>query len=133
MCLNLVKTKDTFEEHIEIAQEDMVVYKVMSYKSKYLGLWKRFYSYYQAFVYKPNKVYKVDKFGYDIFRANNMYYEIGKGFHAYLTHEDAYCFIKHYGVLTVNIIECIIPKGTEYLKNSYEIVSKSIKCVKVVK
>ena len=42
MCLNLKKTKETFEEHIEIAQEDIIVWKVMGYKSKYLGLWRRF-------------------------------------------------------------------------------------------
>ena len=136
MCLNLKKTKETFEEHIEIAQEDIVVWKVMGYKSKYLGLWRRFYSYYQEYVYKFNRIYTVSEFTYDI-RAYgiNMYYEIYKGLHAYLTYGDAYIFIEQWvdNRNVVEIVKCIIPKGTKYLKNDTEIVSTAIKIIKCVK
>lgn len=129
MCLDLEKTKETFKEHIKIAQEDIVVWKVMGYKSKYFGLWKRFYSYYREFIYKPNKVYNINEFTYnECFVGVGCYY-IEQGFHAYLTREMAQCYVAY----DAKIIKCIIPKGTEYLKNNTEIVSKAIKIIKCVK
>jgi len=134
MCFNLRKTKETFEEHIEIAQEDIIVWKVMGYKSKYLGLWRRFYSYYQEFVYRPNKIYTVNEFTYSSY-FNNRYYEIYQGFHAYLTYDYAYVFSPLWteAASKARFVKCIIPKGTEYLKNNTEIVSKAIKIIKCVK
>jgi len=136
MCLNLKKTKETFEEHIEIAREDMVVYKVMGYKSRFFGMWKRFYAYYQEFVYKSNKVYRVIEFTYDTGCFTN-YYEINKGFHAYLTKEIAENTPEYITGLDrytdLKLVKCIIPKGTEYLKNDKEIVSKAIKVIKCLK
>lgn len=129
MCLNLKKTKETFGEHIEIAQEDIIVWKVMGYNSRYLGLWRRFYSYYREFVYKPNKVYIVNEFTYDESTVSIAYYHIEQGFHAFLTKAMAQCYLD-YGA---KVIKCIIPKGTEYLKNNTEIVSKAIKIIKCVK
>lgn len=127
MCLTVDKEK--FK--IEIAQEDIVCYKVLE---KYD---ERIISPYCKFLYKIGKGYKTIIGS----QLQQSWYEINEGFHSFLYQEDAnnektnwqqYQFKS----AILRCFRCIIPKGSKIVYGKYDekdaIVSEAIKIIEEV-
>ncbi len=104
-----------------IAKEDIVVYKNFYrrrgvYESPYRGfIYERGYTYYQvgkAFSFTGEKNPYL----------NPAILEVNKGLHAYTSKAYARSRYSFY----VTTIQCIIPKGSKYYKNSTEIVADQL-------
>lgn len=128
MCLTIDKEK--FK--MEIAQEDIVVYKVLE-KYRELTI-----SPYQGFEYEIGKEYKTRMEPY----FDCTYYKIKEGFYSFLNEEDAKSekiWIEDYCIGNWNLccFRCIIPKGTNVVYGKYckkdVIVSEAIKVIEEVK
>lgn len=129
MCLTIDKEK--FK--IEIAQEDIVIYKVLEKRDGTL------LSPYLGFVYEIGKEYKT-KMKLQLFCR---YYEIIEGFHSFLNEKDAkdekldiqQCRNKDID-WKFRCFRCVIPKGSNVIYGKYgtkdAIVSDTIKVVKEV-
>lgn len=130
MCLYV--NKEMFK--IEIAQEDIVVYKVFLKRNDTI------FSPYQKFVYEIGKEYKTRIEP----RFHNEYCEVTKGFHSLLNEEDIrsekvymqdslIIFNKHQKYYC---FRCIIPKGSRIVYGKYgskdSVVSEAIKVVEEV-
>jgi hypothetical protein len=130
MCLTVEKFK------IEIAQEDIVVYKVLE---KYGG---HIISPYCRFLYEIGKEYKTiiePRLSRNQFQES--YYEINEGFHSFLYEEDAkdekmdfqYGKFKDWDF---RCFRCIIPKGSKIVYGTYgakdAIVSEEIKIIEEI-
>ena len=120
MCLTVDKEK--FK--IDIAQEDIVCYKVLE---KYGG---HIVSPYCRFLYEIGKEYKAKMKS----RFKESYYEINEGFHSFLTLKDA----KNEKIKDWDFrcFRCVIPKGSKIVYGTYEakdaIVSEEIKIIEEV-
>ena len=121
MCLTVDKEK--FK--IDIAQEDIVVYKVLIKEDKSV------ISPYKDFVYEIGKEYKTRMKT----RFCRDYCEINEGFHSFLTLEDSLPERKFFsqGNISACCYKCIIPKGTKVVYGEFgiynAIVSEAIKIV----
>ena len=106
-----------------IAEKDIICYKVFHIQNIIFDKWKiqKLYSEYMNFLYIPYK-----KQEHINLKIENYIYDkrITFGYHSYSTIERAL-----YGIHNSNytIVECIIPKDSEYYVNSrQEIVSSNI-------
>ena len=106
-----------------IAEKDIICYKVFHIQNIIFDKWKiqKLYSEYMNFLYIPYK-----KQEHINLKIENYIYDkrITFGYHSYSTLERAL-----YGIHNSNytIVECIIPKDSEYYVNSrQEIVSSNI-------
>lgn len=128
MCL--IVDKEEFK--IEMAQEDIVVYKVLKKYDKDVV------SPYQEFVYEIGKKYKT-RMKPRLYSHYN-YCEISEGFHSFLNEKDAkdekldiqYGNIRNKD-LDLCCFRCVIPKGSKIVYGKYgakdAIVSDTIKVV----
>lgn len=131
MCL----TVDRKEFKIEIAQKDIVCYKVLA---KYPELIK---SPYREFVYEIGKEYKTRMKHF----YNRTFCKITEGFHSFLNEKDAKIekvyiqggdFRDKKFVWNLCCYKCIIPKGTNVVYGKYgakdAVVSEAIKVIEEV-
>ena len=107
-----------------IAEKDIICYKVFHIQNIIIDKWKiqKLYSEYMNFLYIPYKKQEHInlKIENDIIR-----YIIEEGYHSYSTFERAQYRLGYNSNL--KIIECIIPKDSEYYVNSRdEVVSSNI-------
>lgn len=122
MCL--IVGKEEFK--IETAQEDIVCYKVLEKYSGYI------ISPYCKFLYEIGKEYKtiIEP------RFIGFCYEIYKGFHSFLTLEDARDEMESLLCVAFRCFRCVIPKGSKIVYGIYEakdvIVSEEIKIIEEV-
>lgn len=133
MCFYLKKEKNkAFEQHIETAQGDLVVYKILvPLKRKWWHLNKVFVSFFYGFEYKKGKIYEIDSFGIEAY--STIFYEVDQGFHSYNSYEIALRQSEFSGFHKTKIIKCIVPKGSQFLRNQEQTVSTAIKIIKCVK
>lgn len=133
MCFYLKKEKNkAFEQHIETAQRDLVVYKVLvPLKRKWWHFNKVFVSFFYGFEYKKNKIYEIDSFGIEPY--STMFYEVNQGFHSYNSYEIALQQSEYIPYSRTKIVKCIVPKGSQFLRSKEETVSTAIKIIKCVK
>lgn len=139
------RAKELGEPKKQYADDDIIVYKIVSNFDKSIC------SYFVFFMYEPNKVYAQDYDVTPVSRKEWEDYTIEAGFHSYdgkcevgvfrhrtdslIVHsspdaEDSegcqYCQQEILGIITA--AECVIPKGSAYYKNERdEIVSDKIK------
>lgn len=150
MCLTIKTPKgtiftylnDCIKRYKQVTKQDMIVYKTLYYK--YLHnegqKWKnqygsgivntKFTSPYCNFEYELGYHYYQegkDKFTYDYNNSCTEFY-VNKGLHAWLSQKTAES--RRAGNI---VVECIIPKGSEYFKGEYDIVSDNLILVKIVK
>lgn len=106
--------------YMRIASEDITVYKVVIKIDK-----GHYQSLYQMYEYKDGEHHYQtgDKFG----TIDDSYYElmITTGLHSYTSLEVAHASLeivqcKSYHYRYLKIIECIIPKGSQYFKGIYK-------------
>ena len=122
MCLTV--DKENFK--IETAQEDIVCYKVLEKYSGYI------ISPYCKFLYEIGKEYKtiIEP------RLRESCYEINKGFHSFLTLEDAKDEMESLHCDAFRCFRCVIPKGSKIVYGTYlakdAIVSEEIKIIEEV-
>lgn len=130
MCLYV--NRDSFK--IDIAQEDIVCYKVLKKQNEML------FAPYHRFVYEIGKEYKTRIEP----RFHNEYCEVTKGFHSLLNKEDIKIekvYMQNYLIIfnenqKYYCFRCIIPKGSRIVYGKYgsknAIVSEAIKIVEEV-
>ena len=129
MCLNIpTKEKDTqsaVKIHMKIAEEDITCFKVVSMRE---GKVK---SYYKGFPYEFGEEYKTR-----IECRFSFYYDelvINEGFHSYANKDlhngtTLWVELNDGGIL----VECIIPKGSQYFEHANYLCSNKIKIKKCV-
>jgi hypothetical protein len=129
MCL--IVDKEKFK--IEIAQEDIVVYKVLEKYRRFVE------SPCQGFVYEIGKEYKTRMKPF----FNRYYCKITEGFHSFLNEEDAKIKKRRIQMTSFSdkslhlcCFRCIIPKGSNVVYGKYEakdaVVSEAIKIIEEV-
>lgn len=141
MCLYTTSKK------VQVAKEDIVCYKILI-KLKKKGIFHK--SKYRApcsvfFTYKLKKLYDLGKslrINFNPYPGGLPYYIVDEGFHSFVNLQDAKCMLSEWIDTQEGqtIVQCIIPKGAEYVKGrisssenspaSY--VSHQIICVKEV-
>ena len=119
MCLNASHPK------VKILKEDKKVYKILEYKPKSPKY--KYVSWYKGFKYSFNTLYTIKG------KLTIYYGDVNEGFHAYRT-KKAYKNSFAWGNNRAVLVECTIPKGSEYfLGKNGDIVSNQIILNNIIK
>lgn len=124
MCFNI----DSNNPDKQIAEKDITCYKVMFKKDN-----NSYLSQFKSFEYKKDENYEINKWSFGMPQS----IEVGFHFHSNIeTARDSLAFWNTCSIappesLNLVIIECIIPKGSEYYHNpiEHEYVSNRIKII----
>lgn len=145
MCLAIEKTfkrredARAFTKKPMIAKKNIYVYKYLEANDEIKisdididGINKEdfWYSPFRGAPYLPGATHQVDKFSFEVTKVyNNWGVNINKGLHSFLTKEDAekYFNNKYKSKFIGAIVRCYIPKGAQYFKNKFNIVSTQLK------
>ena len=122
MCLNIFS--DSYPKS-SIAEEDIIVYKIVRTISEKEKTFKTFY---RDQIVKLGKTYKakigIPRCSYDILydflngEKKVDYFEIDQGLHSFKNKKDAKVFTE-WDDFSVCILTCIIPKGSEYYEGEF--------------
>ena len=133
MCLDLKRTINR-PSRVLTARRDYTVYKLL----REAEATTIFRTPFQRERYDRNTTKTVPSFSTNVVGVGHVEftdaipersYSIHKGLHAYQSRTEAIARGKSGGYL---VVECIIPKGTKYIRGSWDIVSLSLKVGKAV-